>query len=76
MSDNVQQLFTNALQLNYHDRAELAGLLIGSLEHEHDTDSQAAWGAEITRRLAELQSGAVKPVPWPEVRRRLAKNAG
>ena len=29
----------------------------------------AAWDAEILRRLAELDSGAVRPVPWAEARR-------
>jgi putative addiction module component (TIGR02574 family) len=76
MSDDVQQLFNSALQLNDQDRAELAGLLLGSIEEEHDADAQAAWSDEIARRLEELHSGAVKPIPWAEVRRRLSKNAG
>jgi putative addiction module component (TIGR02574 family) len=75
MSDEVQQFFNSALQLNDHDRAELAGLLLGSLDEGHDADCQAAWSDEIARRLEELTSGAVKPIPWAEVRRRLHKNA-
>jgi putative addiction module component (TIGR02574 family) len=76
MTPNVQQLFNNALQLSDEDRAELAGLLLGSLDEGHDTDAQAAWSDEIARRLEELNNGAIKPVPWSEVRRRLAGNAG
>ena len=72
MSENVQELFNSALQLNDQDRAELAGLLLGSIEEERDADSQAAWSDEIARRLEELNSGAVKPIPWAEVRRRLS----
>jgi putative addiction module component (TIGR02574 family) len=77
MSDDVQQLFNSALQLNGQDRAELAGMLLGSIEEEEqDADAQAAWSDEIARRLEELSSGSVTPVPWAEVRRRLSKAAG
>jgi len=76
MSENIQQLFNSALQLNDQDRAELAGLLLCSIEEDHDADAQAAWSDEIARRLDELNSGAVKPIPWAEVRRRLSKHAG
>ena len=37
-----------------------------------DEDAEAAWATEVNRRLAELDSGAVKTIPWAEVRRRLA----
>lgn len=76
MSENVQELFNSALQLSDQDRAELAGLLIGSLDEEQDEDAQAAWSDEIAHRLEELNRGSVTPVPWDEVRRRLRKNAG
>jgi hypothetical protein len=32
---------------------------------------QAAWEKEINRRVAELDAGSAKTVPWTEVRRRL-----
>jgi hypothetical protein len=35
-------------------------------------DAEAAWATEVNRRVAELDSGAVKTVPCAEVRRRLA----
>jgi putative addiction module component (TIGR02574 family) len=76
MSEHVQQLFKSALQLDDHERAELAGLLLGSIEEQYDADAQAAWSDEIARRLEELNSGAVTLIPWAEVRRRLHKNAG
>jgi putative addiction module component (TIGR02574 family) len=76
MTENVQQLFNDALNLSDCDRAELAGLLLGSLDEEHDADSQQAWSDEIARRLEELNNGSVTPIPWAEVRKRLTKNAG
>jgi len=37
-----------------------------------DKDAEAAWATEVNRRVAELDSGAVKTIPWAEARRRLA----
>jgi hypothetical protein len=37
-----------------------------------DEDAEAAWATEVKRRVAELDSGAVKSVSWAELRRRLA----
>jgi hypothetical protein len=50
----------------------LAGSLLESLDTEVDEDAEAAWATAVNRRLAELDSGAVKSIPWAEVRRRLA----
>jgi putative addiction module component (TIGR02574 family) len=46
--------------------------LLDSLDTEVDEDAEAAWATEVNRRVAELDSGAVKSIPWTEVRRRLA----
>lgn len=53
------------------DRAALAGLLIESLEGEPDPDVEAAWAAEIERRVADMDSGKVQGIPWEQVRKRL-----
>jgi putative addiction module component (TIGR02574 family) len=74
MSENIQDLFNSALQLNDQVRAELAGLLLASLEEDVDDVPQNAWSDEIARRLEELKTGSVTPIPWTEVRRRLMKN--
>jgi len=44
---------------------------VESLEIELGEDAEAAWAIEVNRRVAELDSGAVKTIPWAEVRRRL-----
>jgi putative addiction module component (TIGR02574 family) len=36
-----------------------------------DGPFEAAWAAELDKRAKELQSGAVKAVPWEEVRARV-----
>jgi len=48
-------------------------LLIESLEvpGEVDLDLEAAWAAETERRWREIESGAVKTIPWEEVRAKL-----
>lgn len=43
--------------------------LIASLDT--DPGVEAAWAAEVERRNAEIESGAVSPVPGPEVLARL-----
>jgi putative addiction module component (TIGR02574 family) len=61
-----------ALALPTEARAALAGSLLDSLDTDVDEEAEAAWATEVNRRVAELDSGAVKTVPWAEVRRRLA----
>jgi len=43
--------------------------LIVSLDETVDEDAEAAWQATIERRIAEIDSGAVKMVPWSEARK-------
>ena len=53
------------------DRATLAGLPIEPLDPEPDADVEAAWSGKIRRRVAELDAGAVKAIPWEAVRKEL-----
>ena len=64
MSTTVEALETEALQLPAAERARLVERLIASL----DTDSEVeeAWAAEVERRNAEIESGAVSLIPGPE----------
>jgi putative addiction module component (TIGR02574 family) len=73
MTNEVVELFKRASELHENDRAMLAGLLIESLESERETGVEAAWLDEVQRRLAELDSGAVKTVPWEKVRAKLLR---
>jgi putative addiction module component (TIGR02574 family) len=71
MAKDFKDVFRDAAELPEHDRAALAGLLIESLEGEADPDVEAAWAVEIERRIAELDAGTTKTIPWEEVRQRL-----
>ena len=74
MSPEVSKLLEQALALSVDEQEALAESLISNLGGKVDEGVQAAWEAEIGKRIAELDSGKVKTIPWEEVRRRnLAK---
>jgi len=75
MERDVTTLLKEALRLSAHDRAALAEALIASLDEDVDDDTDAAWRSEIERRIAELDSGFVSPIPWHVVRQRLFEGA-
>lgn len=52
------------------DRAEVAGM-IESLDGPHDDNVEAAWAEEVERRVREIESGAVRTIPWEQVRAEL-----
>ncbi len=72
MKREAAEILKDALALPTEARAALAGSLLESLDTEVDEDAEAAWATEVNRRVAELDSGTVKTLPWAEVRRRLA----
>jgi putative addiction module component (TIGR02574 family) len=69
MDPDLDRLLSNAMKLPAEARAALAGSLLQSLEGELDQGAEAAWEVEVARRVRELDSGAVKTVPWSEARR-------
>jgi len=71
MARTVQDLYEKAVELPEEDRAELAGLLLESLEARYDVGVEEAWAAEIERRMAEYQAGRVKTISWQELRAHL-----
>lgn len=76
MTDRASQLLQQALSLSEEERAELASSLLESLEPAAQEGAEQAWEAEVARRVDELDSGKVKPVPWPEIRERLYTKFG
>jgi putative addiction module component (TIGR02574 family) len=71
MSRDTAEILKEALALPAEARAALADCLLDSLDAEVDEDREAAWQLEIQRRVAELDSKAVSPLPWAEVRSHL-----
>lgn len=74
MTRAVQELYEKAAELTPNDRAELAGLLLESIEEPADEGVEESWAAEIERRMAEYRAGRVKTIPWSEVRARLHRS--
>jgi putative addiction module component (TIGR02574 family) len=74
MTRAVEELYEKASELGVEDRAELAGLLLESIDGEPDRGVEEAWAAEIERRMADYRAGRVKTIPWSEVRARLHRS--
>jgi putative addiction module component (TIGR02574 family) len=71
MTRAVEELYERASHLPVEDRAELAGLLLESIEDLPDEGIEEAWAAEIEHRMAEYRAGKVKTISWSEVRAHL-----
>lgn len=67
MTEHAEKMKQEVLQLPEHDRAELARLLIESLDETEDTDVEAAWDAELERRLKKIEEGKSHLRPAHEV---------
>ena len=50
----------------------MAGSLLDSLDVIVDEGVENAWDQEIARRIADLDSGKAKTVPWEEIRARIS----
>lgn len=69
-SPKITAVLREALSLSERARLELAAYLLEGVDNGAvDPNSTEAWAAEGKRRLAEVRSGAVKPVPWEDAER-------
>lgn len=71
MSTRADTILDTALALTPNERAWLASELIASLDESKDSDVEAAWAAEIERRIAEVESGNAETISWEEARARI-----
>ncbi len=71
MSETAEKLKAELSRLSPQERAELADFLIHSLDNETDADAEAAWDAELARRLDEIKSGKAVGEPAEKVLREL-----
>ena len=65
MADLVSELTERAMTLPTEERARLAEELLASLDPREDA-VDAAWDAEIRKRIADVESGTVRLVPADE----------
>ena len=74
MTPEVAKLLEQALSLSVEEQEALADSLISNLGEKWTRGVLAAWDEEIKKRIADLDSGKAKTIPWTEVRQRnLAK---
>ena len=73
MSKTTDDLLNNAMRLSATERAELAAALLASLDGEPEDAVEAAWAAEIQRRVERVRSGEAKGRPWSEIRESLER---
>ncbi len=71
----ADEILGSAMKLPDTVRARIAEALISSLDTPADQNVDRAWQIEINKRLHEIDSGAVKCIPWEEIRDRLYRNA-
>ena len=71
MTREVSELLEKALALPTEARAALANSLLESLDDTVDAGAEVAWKEEIGRRIAELDSGKVKPIAWADAHRQI-----
>ena len=71
----TKQLIAEAVSLPVEERALVAELILGSL-NASSPDIDRKWAKVARRRLAELRSGKVKPVPADKVFARAWKRFG
>lgn len=74
MTKGTQAVLADALRLDSASRAELAAELLASLDGPPDPDAQAAWDAEIDRRIEAIEAGTVRLEPWEQVKTRIEKD--
>ena len=67
MTENAERVKQEVLQLSEADRAELARFLIESLDDSEDPDVEAAWDAELSRRVEQIQQGKSRLRPAHQV---------
>jgi putative addiction module component (TIGR02574 family) len=71
MSRDPKDIVAEALDLPLTARAELASLLLDSLDELSEEESDQLWAQEAERRFAEYKAGNIESVPAEEVFARL-----
>ena len=73
MTAQNQRLLSEALLLPEKDRAELAGLIIASLDGPPDAELESLWAEEIARRLEDFEMDPSRAEDWEVVKARLTQ---
>ena len=72
MTRQTRELLQKALALPEDERMALVRVLIESLDDGTELDVDRTWEEEVSRRVADLDSGRARTVSWAEVQERIA----
>lgn len=75
MTQAVHQLLESALALPDEEQLQLVAALLAAVDERGLRPFDDSWLAEIQRRSAEYDAGAVQPIPWAEVKERARREA-
>jgi putative addiction module component (TIGR02574 family) len=64
-----EKIKKQALELSSQERAELAHMLIDSLQPEKEFESEKAWSEELKKRIDRYEQGNSTTKPWSEVKK-------
>jgi len=67
MAEAAKKVEAAALRLPEKERAELARILLLSLDPAEQDANEAAWAEEAERRYEELRAGLVQAIPSDQV---------
>lgn len=73
MSISAEALLDSALKLPSEDRARIASELIASLDGIPEAGVEAAWDAEVERRIELADQGKAQFVDWSAVKAEVAE---
>jgi len=72
MTSAAQELLAQAKGLPHDERQALAEAIWDTLEEE-STSLSPKWAAEVNSRIAQLERGEVKAIPWSEAEAQLRR---
>ena len=75
--NELQQVINSIKTLPASDRAEMAKVLIESLDEErpHQPDIEEQWIARVEQRLSELEAGDTELVSWESIKGQLLNSS-
>jgi putative addiction module component (TIGR02574 family) len=71
-----ESVLSAASQLPVAERLQLIDALAATVPDDCPPTLSPEWLAEIRRRSAEIDAGAVKTIPWEQVRSEIFKKVG
>ncbi len=71
MKHDASEIYKEALELPQEARAALIRSLLDTLDEEVDGNAESLWEKEILNRIRDFDKGAVKTIPWSEIKHQL-----